>query len=76
MKTFTTLVATATMMAQANSLMIKTDPTDLIQVTFDPDHPVYDDLSPEMIDEEGMIIWSMIAEDLERERMAGVCEFC
>ena len=65
------------MMAQANSLMIKTDPTALIQVALDPDyHLVYDDLSPEMIDEEGMLIWSMIAEHLERDRMAGVCEFC
>ena len=65
------------MMAQANSIIIKTDPTALIQVALDPDyHPVYDDLSPEMIDEEGMLIWSIIAEDLETERMAGACEFC
>ena len=70
MKTFTTtIVATATMMAQANSLKLQTDPTDLSD-------PVYDDLAPEMIDEEGMIIWSMIAEDFERDRMEGFCEFC
>ena len=77
MKTFTAQVATATMMAQANSFMIKTDPTALIQVASDTDHHlVQDDLSPEMIDEDGMLIWSMIAEHFERDRMAGVCEFC
>ena len=75
------------MMAQANSIMLNADPwqylipnldpTAPIPVTVNPDYdPVYDNLSTEMIDEEGMIIWSMIAEDFERERVAGVCEFC
>jgi hypothetical protein len=53
------------------------DPTAPIPVTLNPDYdPMYDDLASEMIDEEGMIIWSMIAEDFERDRMEGFCEFC